>query len=60
MDDPRKDATAITREANAAVIDRLPFEDKRDFEEATRGFIAPLADGPILKDDGAGSSIRTG
>ena len=52
MDDPRKDATAITREANAAVIDQLPFEDKRDFEEATRGFIAPLADGPVLKENG--------
>ncbi|MBK5233267.1 MAG: MBL fold metallo-hydrolase [Thermoleophilia bacterium] len=52
MDDPRKDATAITRDTNAAVIDRLPFEDKRDFEEATRGFIAPLADGPVLKEDG--------
>ena len=52
MDDPRKDATAITRDLNAAVIDRLPFEDRRDFEEATRGFIAPLAEGPVLKDDG--------
>ncbi|MGK2933459.1 MAG: alkyl/aryl-sulfatase [Solirubrobacterales bacterium] len=52
MDDPRKDATAITREANAAVFDRLPFEDKRDFEEATRGFVAPLEDGPIVGEDG--------
>ena len=52
MDDPRKDATAITREANAAVIEQLPFEDKRDFEEAMRGFIAPLADGPVLKENG--------
>ena len=52
MDDPRKDATAITKDRNAAVIDQLPFEDKRDFEEATRGFIAPPADGPVLKDDG--------
>jgi len=52
VDDPRKDATAITKDRNAAVIDQLPFEDKRDFEEATRGFIAPPADGPVLKDDG--------
>ncbi len=52
MDDPRRDATAVTHDLNAAVIDRLPFEDKRDFEEATRGFIAPLAEGPVLKEDG--------
>ncbi|MGK2956605.1 MAG: alkyl/aryl-sulfatase [Solirubrobacterales bacterium] len=52
MDDPRKDATAFTRDANAGLIDQLPFEDKRDFEEATRGFIAPLADGPVLKPNG--------
>lgn len=52
MDDRRKDATEFTRRANAAVLGQLPFEDTRDFEEATRGFIAPLPEGPVLGGDG--------
>lgn len=50
--DPRKDATETTIEANRAVFEALPFEDERDFEEASRGFIAPLVDGPVTKEDG--------
>ena len=35
-----KPASDFTRVANAAVLDRLPFEDESDFERAARGFIA--------------------
>jgi len=48
----RKDATEFTKAAHRRVYDALPFEDRRDFEEATRGFVAPLADGPIVKENG--------
>ncbi len=48
-----KAATAVTRAANQSVLEHLPFEDKRDFEEAMRGFIAPLPNnGVIMADDG--------
>jgi alkyl sulfatase BDS1-like metallo-beta-lactamase superfamily hydrolase len=40
--DPRKDAADATRQANDALLDRLPFDDTSDFENANRGFIAPL------------------
>jgi alkyl sulfatase BDS1-like metallo-beta-lactamase superfamily hydrolase len=50
--DPRKGATGWTVEANRSVFDELPFEDDRDFEEASRGFIAPLVPGPVEKEDG--------
>src|SRR5690606_35457671 len=48
----RKEATTITRDANREFFGKLPFEDRRDFEEAARGFIAPLADGPVIKENG--------
>ena len=35
-----KPATAATKAANATVLEALPFSDKSDFEDATRGFIA--------------------
>lgn len=34
-----KPATAATKAANAAVLKTLPFGDKEDFENATRGFV---------------------
>src|SRR5262245_22875097 len=40
--DPRKDATAATKAANAALLNELPFSDRSDFENARRGLIAPL------------------
>jgi alkyl sulfatase BDS1-like metallo-beta-lactamase superfamily hydrolase len=43
-----KDATAITRKANAAVLRQLDFASQEDFEDASRGFIATLAD-PVIK-----------
>ena len=36
------EATQATREANAALSGRLPFDDTTDFVLAERGFIAPL------------------
>jgi alkyl sulfatase BDS1-like metallo-beta-lactamase superfamily hydrolase len=41
----RADASAATRAANAALAERLAWEDERDFEDAGRGLIAPLPDG---------------
>ncbi len=48
----RKDATEITKSANREMLEKLPFEDRRDFDEAARGFIAPVPDGPVLKPEG--------
>ena len=42
-----KDAEPATRRANAAVLERLPFDDRRDYAEARRGFIATLPDGTV-------------
>jgi alkyl sulfatase BDS1-like metallo-beta-lactamase superfamily hydrolase len=44
-DDRRADATKATRVANEAMAAELDFSDRRDFEEAARGLIAPLPDG---------------
>lgn len=46
-----KDATAVTKAANAKLLQRLPFADRRDFEEANRGFIAPLPNDGVIKAD---------
>jgi len=35
-----KDATSITRAANAAVLDTLDFADRQSFEDAARGLVA--------------------
>lgn len=40
-------ATSVTREANAAVLRELPFADRTAFDQARRGFIAPLPAGMI-------------
>jgi alkyl sulfatase BDS1-like metallo-beta-lactamase superfamily hydrolase len=44
-----KDATAKTKAANAKLLQELPFTDHRDFEEADRGFIAPLPNNGVIK-----------
>ena len=50
----RKDATKATRDANDRLLEELPFEDRQDFEDAERGFIAPLPDGGVLmSEDGS-------
>ncbi len=43
--DARRDATPHTKAKNDALLGELPFEDRQDFEDASRGFVAPLPDG---------------
>ena len=51
--DLRGDATEATRAANAEMAAGLDFADRRDFDEAGRGLIAPLPDGGrVLGADG--------
>ncbi len=45
-----KPASPRTLAANAEAQKGLDFSDKRDFEEAMRGRIAPLADGGVVRD----------
>ena len=44
-----KPATAVTRQIQAESLQELDFTDKRDFEDAKRGFIAPLPDKGLIK-----------
>ena len=46
-----KPASEHTRAANARVLEELPFEDRRSFENAQRGFIATI-DPLIIHRDG--------
>ncbi len=48
-------ATDHTRAANRAVLDQLPFEDRTDFENARRGFIADTPNRQITNPDGSAS-----
>ena len=41
-----KDAQPDVAAANRAVLSQLPFDDRQDFADATRGFIATLPDRP--------------
>jgi alkyl sulfatase BDS1-like metallo-beta-lactamase superfamily hydrolase len=50
--DSARDAEPATRAANAAMAARLPFADRRDFEAARRGLIAPVPDGVVKADSG--------
>jgi alkyl sulfatase BDS1-like metallo-beta-lactamase superfamily hydrolase len=50
MSEP-KQATEATRAANRAVHEHLPFADRRDFDDAARGLIAPLPDRGVITDD---------
>jgi len=45
-----KQASPATVAANEKVKQQLDFADRRDFEEATRGLVAPLVDGGVIKD----------
>ena len=40
-----KDATEFTKKINEAVLGELPFDYTKDFEDAARGFVAPLRNG---------------
>ncbi len=42
-------ATTDTQKINAAVLQRLPFANQQDFEDARRGFIAPLPDNGVIR-----------
>lgn len=44
-------ATTSTIEANQKVLEQLPFNNQQDFEDASRGFIAPLPDHGIIKNE---------
>ena len=46
-----KPATEATRLANAQVLRDLPFDDTFDFELISRGLVAPLIDGGLVKGD---------
>jgi len=48
----RRDATEATRAANRRLLDELPFDYSKDFEDAERGFIAPLANGGKVESKG--------
>ena len=47
--DTAKPATEATKEANAAVLKELPFNNKQAFEDSARGFIAPLENNGVVK-----------
>ncbi|PRB84491.1 alkyl/aryl-sulfatase [Pseudomonas sp. MYb185] len=46
-------AEPSTIEANAAVLQQLDFSDRQAFEDARRGLIAAVEDGPLLNPDGS-------
>ncbi|MBN8866910.1 MAG: MBL fold metallo-hydrolase [Solirubrobacterales bacterium] len=48
----RKDVTDFTREAHVHSVRCLDFEDRASFEEASRGFIAPVPEGQVLNEAG--------
>jgi alkyl sulfatase BDS1-like metallo-beta-lactamase superfamily hydrolase len=50
VEEPRE-ATEWTREANSALLKKLPFDDTQAFEDIKKGFLAPLADGGLIKND---------
>jgi alkyl sulfatase BDS1-like metallo-beta-lactamase superfamily hydrolase len=47
--DTAKPATEVTKEANAAVLKALPFNNKQAFKDSEKGFIAPLENGGLVK-----------
>ena len=48
-----KDATTFTKSVNQQYQQSLPFSDRQDFDDAQRGFIAPLLnDGELKTPDG--------
>jgi alkyl sulfatase BDS1-like metallo-beta-lactamase superfamily hydrolase len=45
------EVTDSTKKANENVLRELPFSSKQDFEDATRGLIAPLPNNGVIKND---------
>lgn len=46
------EASPVTKSHNQAVLGQLPFDNREDFEEASKGFIAPLPHNGIIKNEG--------
>ena len=46
------EATTVTAQINAALLEELPFVDQQDFEDAQRGFIATLPKVVITAENG--------
>ncbi|MEG3111214.1 alkyl sulfatase dimerization domain-containing protein [Pantoea sp. T14] len=51
-DASQKDAAPATKQANDALYQQLPFDNKADFEDAHKGFIAALPDTVIKGESG--------
>ena len=47
--DASKGATGATRDAQRRVLSELDFSDRQSFEDATKGFIAPLPNNGVIK-----------
>ncbi len=43
------DASEFTKAVNQALLGELPFDYTRDFEDAARGFVAPLLNGGVAR-----------
>jgi len=50
-DGPAKDASDLTRQSNQQWLQRLPFDDRSDFDNARRGLLEAL-DQPVVNADG--------
>lgn len=44
-----KPASAATKAANARLLNELPFANTQEFEDANKGFIAPLPDNGVVR-----------
>jgi alkyl sulfatase BDS1-like metallo-beta-lactamase superfamily hydrolase len=49
--DSAKPASDATKAANAAVLNELPFDNTQAFEDAAKGFIAPLENDGVVKNE---------
>ncbi|WP_313201134.1 alkyl sulfatase dimerization domain-containing protein [Pseudomonas sp.] len=50
-EEPAKDATELTRQSNQQWLQRLPFADRSDFDNARRGLLEAV-DQPVVNADG--------
>jgi alkyl sulfatase BDS1-like metallo-beta-lactamase superfamily hydrolase len=50
--DAAREAEAATRAVNAALLERLPFHDRQDFDDARRGLVAPVPGGGVVRGEG--------
>jgi len=50
-EDTFKKATSITQAINKQFLKELPFNDKTSFQNAQKGFIAPLPNNGVIKND---------